>query len=88
MLPDYDCQVLKLTNEFYNTYPNSTYTEIAFHFKKSKRSKSSKSALDYVEGYVDFYVSEIKKMSREEFVRRYKYSTLQYFHDILGINES
>ena len=162
MLPDYDCQVLKLTNVFYDAYPNPPYTEIetkearrynclivqshygyficvpfrsnvnhkyAFHFRESKRSKKSKSALDYtktiiikdsrfisekqgivdndeytemmrnidkivkevlnyLEGYVDYYVSKNNKMSKEEFERRYKYSTLKYFHDILGINES
>ena len=50
--------------------------------------KIVKDVLDYVEGYVDYYVSENKKMSKEEFVRRYKYSTLKYFHDILGLNDS
>ena len=80
VLPDYDHQVLKLTSDFYQKYPNPPYVEIetkearrynclivqthydyficvpfrshvnhkyAFHFKKSKRSKKNKSALDY-----------------------------------------
>ena len=51
MLSDYDHQVLRLTEEFYDKYPNPPYTE-----RETKES------------------------------RRYRYSTLKYFHDILGIN--
>ncbi len=44
-----------------------------------------KSVLDYVDEYVE-YCNGIKgRISDEEFARRYKYSTLKYFHDILDI---
>lgn len=39
--------------------------------------------------YVDSYINHIKQTSvlhTREFTRHYKYSTLQYFHDILGLN--
>ena len=42
-----------------------------------------------VNDYVDKYVNHIQKTSvlhTREFERRYQYSTLQYFHDILGLN--
>lgn len=48
MLPEYDFQVLKLTQEFYNKYTNPPYVEI-----------------------------ETKEN------RRYRFSTLSYFDDIL-----
>ena len=34
-LPESDCQILKLTDEFYNTYPNPPYIEI---LKKKQRA--------------------------------------------------
>lgn len=160
MLQDYDQQVLKLTQQFYDRYPNPPYEEIeskegrsydclliqshydyficipfrsrvnhkyAFHFKHSARSQKGRSALDYsksvivnnmdyidsnpgivdadeysemmrnmdrivreVLAYVDDYVSYCNKsekhISDEEFQRRYRYSSLQYFHEILGVN--
>ena len=160
MLSVYDHQVLRLTEEFYDRYPNPPFTELetkesrqyncllvqshygyficipfrsrvnhkyAFHFKDSARSRRGKSALDYSKSvivndtvfldskpaivdsdeysemmrnmdiivaeilkYVDEYVSfcnnETLRISEEEFARRYRFSTLKYFHDILGVN--
>ena len=154
----YDHQVLKLTQSFYDKYPNPPFTEIetkesrkynclliqshydyficipfrsrvnhkyAYHFKNSARSKRGKSALDYskaiiitntdfldskpgiidndeytemmknidkiavkameyVDDYVEYFKSETH-ISTEEFNRRYRYSSLQYFHKELNI---
>ena len=162
MLSVYDHQVLRLTEEFYDRYPNPPFTELetkksrqyncllvqspydyficipfrsrvnhkyAFHFKDSARSRRGKSALDYSKSvivndtvfidskpaivdsdeysemmrnmdiivreilkYVDEYVSfcnnESLRISEEEFARRYRFSTLKYFHEILGISAS
>ena len=161
MLSEYDHQVLKLTQKFYNDYPNPPYAEIeskisrrynclivqshydyyicipfrsrvkhkyAFHFKNSARSRLGRSALDYskviivnnpdyidskqgvvdsdeysemmrnmnrivweILKYVDDYVAYCNKsegcISDEEFGRRYRYSTLKYFNDILGVKD-
>lgn len=41
-----------------------------------------------VNEYIDKYVNHIKRISilhTREFTRHYKYSTLRYFHDILGL---
>lgn len=158
ILPEYDCQILKLTAAFYKKYPNPPYTEIetkdkrayncllfqthydyficipfrtevkhkyAFHFKNTVRSSEHKSGLDYTKiviikdtafldnkdalidkdeynqtvkniekiqqkslKFVEEYIQHIKgtkKLDIEEFTRRYKFTSLQYFHDILGI---
>lgn len=156
--PESDFQVLRLTDDFYNAYPNPPYREIlkkrqrayncilfqthydyyicvpyrseiphafAYLFKKSVRSLKHRSGLDYtkiviiskseyvdnidalvdkdeynetvvnikrikrealefVEEYVE-HVKGIKKLSPQEFKRRYSFSPLQYFHDELGI---
>ena len=159
MLPDFDLQVLKLTPDFYNAYPNPPYVEIetktdrrynclliqtsydyficipfrsrvnhkyAYHFTSSIRSQRGKSALDYSKiviankteyidsqqgivdadeyremmqninlivkeatEYVNDYIAYKKQdsncISSQEFNRRYRFSTLSYFDDILGV---
>ena len=43
-----------------------------------------------VNKYVDKYINHIQQISilhTREFERHYQYSTLQYFHDILGLNK-
>ncbi len=44
-----------------------------------------RNALEYVDDYVSYLRGDNKRISDEEFLRRYKYSTLQYFHGILGL---
>lgn len=157
-IPESDFQILKLTDEFYNVYPNPPYKEIlkkgqrayncilfqthydyyvcvpyrseishayAYLFKKSLRSLKHRSGLDYTKiviidngryidkvdalvdkdeynetvinikrikrealAFVEDYVKHIKgtaKLSLQEFNRRYSFSSLQYFHNELGI---
>lgn len=155
---DFDCEVRKLSHDFFKAYPHESYHEIerkeerpyscllidthegyficvpfrtnithryAFHFKNTQRSKDSKSGLDYtkiviikelsyidsnnatvdndeyveamenikiiaedVNNYVTDYInhiSNIRLLHKREFSRRYRYSTLPYFHDLLGL---
>ena len=56
------------------------YNETAINIKRIKRE-----ALNFVEDYMA-HVQEIKKISPQEFRRRYSYSPLQYFHKELGIS--
>ena len=152
-LPENDFQILKLTDEFYNDYPNPPCKEIlekrrraysciifqthynffiavpyrteishtySYRFKTSARSRKHKSGLDYTKivilgktsyldnkdamidrdeyketikniekikrdalGFVEDYLAHIKgtkKMHSKEFLRRYSYSPLKYFH--------
>ena len=156
----FDYQILKLTDAFYNEYPNDKYPELllkhgrsyncllieshygyficipyrtniyhgnAFLFMGTKRSKKYSSGLDYskivivkeskyIENkssiidkdefiktkkyittiknqaikYVDTYVRHcngVNILDKEEFQRKYKMSTLPYFHKELGIIE-
>lgn len=157
-LPENDGQILKLTEPFYQCYPNPPYREMlkkkkrayncllfqthydyficipyrseithsyAYLFKKSKRSKKHKSGLDYTKilivnkteylddkdalidkdeynetmqnadrikrealSYVEEYVAILNKKKTihpSEFRRKYGMSSLQYFHQELGI---
>ncbi len=99
----------------------------AYIFKNTKRSKKSRSGLNYskvilikdckylssdiaivdqdeyneaminmpkivndVIKYIDKYIGHVKGdilLKEKEFERKYKFSTLPYFHDVLGIDE-
>lgn len=41
-------------------------------------------ALDYLEEYINWFHGK-SKLSKKKYVKRYKYSTLKYFHKELGI---
>lgn len=47
--------------------------------------KIEKQISKYIEGYVKS-VSDFEKADKKSFERKYKYSTLKYFHDNLGID--
>jgi hypothetical protein len=42
-------------------------------------------ALSYVDNYVS-HINGTKRLHEREFARRYSFSTLPYFHDILGLS--
>lgn len=46
--------------------------------------KIEKQISKYIEGYVKS-VSDFENADKKSFERKYKYSTLKYFHDILGM---
>ena len=156
---NYDVQLYKLMNKFYEAYPQENYPELlmkpnrvyncilfefneyfvcvpyrteinhkyAYKFKRTERSKVHKSGLDftkivivlnldyidsisaaivdadefketrehigviqsrvcaYISDYID-YLNGYPNISKEEFNRRYKYSTLKYFHGEMGLS--
>ena len=45
----------------------------------------TKEAVDYVNTYIS-HVNGTEPLHPKEFDRKYKYSTLKYYHDILGLN--
>ena len=55
------------------------YNETIKNFETIK-----KQVLKYVEDYID-YINREKKIEEKEFDRRYRFSTLKYFHKELGI---
>ena len=156
-LPQNDYQILRLTEHFYNAYPDPPYREVlkknqrayncllfqthydfficipyrteishkyAYHFHKSSRSQKHRSGLDYtkiaiikdisyidriaiidqdefaetrkhiyyiaekVEQYIEGYKKHISGeniLDKQEFRRKYGWSTLKYFHKELEI---
>lgn len=156
---NYNVEILRLSNEFYSTYPQAQYPELlqkierpyacllidlrdyyicipyrthidhsnSYRFRHSVRAKHNKSGLDYSKiaiikntvyidktpalinkaefnetminlekivssaiVYIDTYVKHIsgaERIHEKEFLRKYKYSTLSYFHEELGIEE-
>lgn len=56
------------------------YKEMVQHI-----NKIANDAVSYVEDYVAYHNDVEKHISKEEYQRRYRFSSLQYFHDILKI---
>ena len=126
----YNCLLIQSHYDYFICIPyrSSITHRYAFKFRKSERSKKTKSGLDYTKtviikdstfisdkdaivdsdeysetrqhidrivsdatGYVDEYVKYVKgeatDLSEQEFKRKYDFSTLQYFHNELGIPE-
>ena len=48
--------------------------------------KIKKEALGFVEDYMA-HISGMKRMHTKEFLRRYSYSPLKYFHEEMGLSE-
>ncbi len=69
-LPENDCHILRLTDEFNETMVNL--------------ERIKKEALDFVEDYVA-HMKGSRKLHKREFERRYSFSPLKYFHNELGI---
>ena len=44
-------------------------------------------ALDYLEEYINWFCGK-SKLSKKKYIKRYKYSTLKYFHKELGITNN
>ena len=124
----YSCLLIDTHDDYYICVPfrTSISRNNAFFFKNTKRSKTSRSGLDYekivlvkdesyldytttaiVDGdeykeaitnldkiaraatkYIDDYIAHVKGekvLHPREYDRKYRFSTLPYFHDIIGI---
>ena len=82
-LPENDFQILKLSDAFYNAYPNPPYVEIL----KKKRAYNCILFQTHYDYYICVpYRTEVshvagrKVLQQQEFKRRYQYSPLKYFH--------
>ena len=82
---DYTKIIIVGQNEYLDTkdavIDNDEYNETIRNFNKIKQE-----VLEYVEEYMN-YVEGRGRISEKEFERRYKYSTLKYFHKELGLEE-
>ena len=118
----YNCLVLEKKEEYYICIPfrSEINHKYAYLFKRSNRSRTHKSGLDYtkivlikdkhqiglkglvdndeyvemmqnihkisheVNDYIDGYLAYVSTRNVNSY-KKYKYTTLKYFHDILGI---
>ncbi len=82
---DYTKIIIVEQNEYLDTkdaiIDNDEYNETIRNFEKIKQE-----VLKYVEDYID-YVQGKKVISEKEFERKYRFSTLKYFHKELGIEK-
>lgn len=82
---DYTKIIIVGQNEYLDTkdaiIDNDEYNETIRNFEKIKRE-----VLKYVEDYMN-HVQGKKAISEKEFERKYKYSTLKYFHRELGLEK-
>ena len=69
----------KYLNNKIKTIDKDEYLETVRNLKRI-----TKDVIQYVEDYM-FHVCNIKLLSSQEFLRRYEWSTLKYFHAELGI---
>lgn len=99
-LSENDSQILKLTNTFYNAYPNPPYIEIlkkqqrAYKFTSSSRSILHKSGLDYTKIVIinrNEYIDSIDALiDHDEYVetmlnlRRIKREALEFVEDYVA----
>lgn len=95
-LPENDYQILRLTDDFYNMYPNPPYIEI---LKKKQRAYNCLLFQTHYDYFICIpYRTEIRhdyafhfkntmraRKHKKEFERRYGFSPLKYFHKELGI---
>ncbi|MBQ8946997.1 MAG: hypothetical protein IJ058_09310 [Lachnospiraceae bacterium] len=82
---DYSKSVIIRNTEYIDTNPGIIDSD-----EYAEMMRNMDRIVDEVLKYVDDYVSYQKMLedhiSEQEYLRRYKYSTLRYFHDILGID--
>lgn len=82
---DYSKTVL-IRSEDYDKYliENAVVDTDEYKAVRMNIYKIEKQISKYIEGYVKA-VSDFENADKKSFERKYKYSTLKYFHDILGI---
>lgn len=78
---EYNVEILRLSNMFYADYSSARYPEL---LKKAERPYACLMIRirDY---YICIPFSKTKPIHEKEFLRKYKYSTVPYFHDTLGL---
>lgn len=81
-MKEYAYQILNLTNKFYKNYSPKKYDEYIEVIKNI--DEIIERALEYLEEYINWFCGK-SKLSKKKYVKRYKYSTLKYFHHALGI---
>ena len=76
---EYDSELSLLSSKFTQDYPPDVYPEMMRNLPTIVRE-----ATDYVDTYIN-HVNGTAPIHPRAFARKYQYSTLPYFHDIMGI---
>ena len=97
----YNCLLFQSHYEYFICIPYRTEIQhsYAYRFKNSYRAQRHRSGLDYSKmviikdalKFLEEYINHMQGQNllhTKEFTRRYQYSSLQYFHSILGITKS
>lgn len=94
----YDVEVLRLSQQFYSDYPriaiitNTDYLESTpavvdndeYNETMINLERIILEATEYINTYVN-HVNGTRVLHHRDYTRKYAYSTLPYFHDILNI---
>lgn len=83
-MSEFDFQILHLTDQFYDAYPNPLFSEILQKQQRAYHCLLFQSHYDY---YI-FHQNSLHLLHPSEFKRRYSFSSLKYFHKELHINET
>ena len=91
----YNCLLIQSSYDYFICIPYRSHInhKYAYRFKHSERSRKNKSGLDYIKNdaqeyinnYIEYNLGNSEKYNEKAFNRIYGYSTLQYFHNELGI---
>ena len=81
---DYTKIVLIKDGRYINSASKAVVDQDEYIETMRNLSQIAREADDYVDSYVN-HIQEISPLHPRDFLRKYRYSTLPYFHDILGI---
>lgn len=82
---DYSKIVLVKDDEYLNSDTQAIVDDDEYTEMKKNLPLITKQVLSYVDTYIN-HVNGSSILHTKQFERKYKYSTLPYFHDILGLN--
>lgn len=81
---DYSKIVLIRDCEYLDSTQNPTIDQDEYNETRTNIRLIAQEAKSYVDNYIN-HVKGIRILHEREFARKYRYSTLKYFHDIMGL---
>lgn len=77
-------KIVIIKNSDYISNTDSVIDQDEYVETRNNISKIKKASQEYVESYMK-HINHEKRLDAEEFLRRYQYSPLKYFHEELGL---
>lgn len=78
-------KIIIITDEKYIGTTDAVVDQDEYNETRDNIGYIKNDAQKYIDDYVDYLSGRQTKYDKREFERTYKYSTLQYFHNELGI---